>query len=473
MLRINQKNKTFEDIIPFLTEIEKKYLNLILDKEHLTLKALITKSGGVFVLAVLNNQLSLASKLLEAGANLYEKAGGQSLLAYAAERGQDHIVSFFIEHGADRFLADETEKALRLAVINKRTTTVELLLKHRPYDPTKDQLILIECAKWNHSDYLKKFLKLASHTEECMIAALKGAVLYGSEDTTQLLIENMNEESISQARLNMDLSACKTQIAQLLTGKLNSVTREVTPVNTTYCLKDIDPVDAIYTLYQLADKSAIGIEQRNYALLISANVGGLYAPLEEVEISNKIKSAIKHDGRIRDLGYFEDIGIILQHKNEEKTIDITSFLDNFKIPNSLVIAELAKLSKNFDTNNHATKDNVQTNSIHTNSEDMIPLINEKLSLLFNGKCTLMKMHDCFVTNLPNHSFELLKKYAEMLAETGLQIKLQPASSLCGGLVKVAAKLEFYDSISLILTGVNQTMNVALSITDKLISNMKH
>ena len=482
MLRTEQQNKTFEEIIPSLTDIEKKYLYACLAKENLPINAIVSKSGGIFVLAALNDQLSLAAKLLEAGSPVYEKVLRQSFLSYAAERGADNTVSLLIQYGANRFLADEEEKALRLAVSQNRKTTVELLLKHYPYDPIKDKFILIDCAKFNDVFFLNKFLHLAPHSEEDLITALKGAIQLESQNTIQLLLDNMSKESILKA--NVDLLACKDKIANLLTNKLGLPKIESSSkLKITYSLKDIEDVDAIYLLYQLAEKSAIGQQQRLKGIYLTANVEGLYEPLSKDEAADRLRFVkINHKGEkieIKSLGYFQDMGIIIPYG--ENTIDITKYLENFKIPYLEVISELDKLTtpKSFSEKNKPnSNDNVSSPIVTTAKNDtkdnaqLISVISEKLSLLFNTRCRLMVMSDYYITDLPDQPFELLKKYVEMFEEANLKIKFCPANSCCGGLVKIAAKLEFYDSLPAILVGVNHVVDVASNMVDKLISNMK-
>lgn len=89
--------------------------------------------------------------------------------------------------------------------------------------------------------------------------------------------------------------------------------------------------------------------------------------------------------------------------------------------------------------NHAT---IELKKDNTNQ-----VIN-KLNTIFEAKCSLTSiLDDCHIVNFsPELPFETLQKYFSMLSNAGLKIKIDPPSSLCGGLIKVPAKVELRCSL---------------------------
>ena len=349
MFRESGNKTTFSNIFPSLTEIEAAYLKQFLTMEALKHDALVSNCSVVLVLAALNNQLSLASKLIAAGCSVYVKVDdNQSLLAYAAERGKDGIVSLLIEAGADRFLADEEEKALLSAVAQHRKATMTILLKHRPFDPVKDERTFLLCAEYDDVDYLKKFLSTSASSEQCLIKALKGAINFKAVNTTSLLLKSMSKEVMTKALADVDLLKSDEKILKIL--RKNGVQIPDKPpvlevATIIYPLKNLDEVDAVFMLYRLAEESAIGKGIKTYAITMTVNADGLYQPLEKSQIFDRVLHARRNcEGRLGYLGYFQDIGIRIEDSNRITKLDVTKYLDIFKLSKVEVFAKLDQLA---------------------------------------------------------------------------------------------------------------------------------
>lgn len=315
--------KTFLDVHTLVSPENQKLLIAILDKVNAKLESAISSEKGdkVLVLAAINKFYDLVEKLIEAGANVYAKAGDTSLLSYAAQRGWDDIISLLIRYGAERFLADEPEKALYYAVNFEYMNTVDILLTKTPYDPIKDRLSFISAAKSRDTRLIKKWMESNSHEQKDFIEALSAAIRWNAQDTISLLLDVMSESSINESLLTCT-NISNLAIIQLLFKRLTEISdknKSTTLSNHIEKLQQMDvklrPLpsiiykldglslsDAIYCLYHLAENSEKGRECKSHGLQLTASVSGLYVPLSKQELESELRQ-YGSSSKIGSIGY--------------------------------------------------------------------------------------------------------------------------------------------------------------------------
>ncbi len=361
---------TFNDLLIKLTDTEKLYLKKFLEAKSIGLSDEVDKKGGeVFILAMLNKQINIAKELIQAGVSIYQKVSDQSFLAYAAENGNMELVTALINLGTDRFEADNPERALRLALSRNRDSIVDALLKSQPYHPVKDHESLLYCVKFGGKVYLDKFLSLTPHSEDCLIPALNAAIMYDAVGSVKLLIKHMNSETINKVLEGKDLSKMKKEVGLLLSVPqtfYNEAEKKQQQSKLIYSLGNLELAKAIFALYKLATETQVGIDQKSFALKMTADVDGLYSPLTLSDVKNRLSNS----NRVRSLGYFQDLGIEIEGHGSKAQLVITDYIRIFGLSYIDVLSEL--------------------NSIDTSPVNTRPVYQSSVSSTFYGSAAASK-----------------------------------------------------------------------------------
>ncbi len=369
-------DKKFEDVFPLLPEDDKQWLSGLLKKLELsTSSAVNVKGDTVFFHAAINNKVNLSQKLIECGASVYAKDDEHSLLSFTAERGLNDIIALLIRFDAKRFLADQPERALRCAVAHNRKAIVEILLSNCPYDPIKDSLTFIDAAKFDGLDFLELMLKKAPHSEEVLIQALSGAVLWDAQKTIKKLIGSMNASSIIQAFSNVDDIHITNQTMTLvmdalnrillpgliadrdaLIGKFKKIATPPPDPKIIYEMERLPLSMAFKTLYQLADGSEQGLKDKKWALGQTANVSDLYAPLREHQLELELERQVS-SGKIGYIGYLY-LGITILANGD---LDLAKYLEHYALSEQAVKNQLDKNKPQASNNANKTSAFFQSN----------------------------------------------------------------------------------------------------------------
>jgi len=240
-------------------------------------------------------------------------------------------------------------------------------------------------------------------------------------------------------------------------------------------ISDLSKEVVILALFKNVYRKSEEAKQTKSTLMsLSPNAPGIYSEPKDFEISEKlrrekyinylgcVKFSMDFSGNIIDTDLYDEL-----HKPGANGVESAAVVIERLRPKR-ELKEESKSSAPAATHlSHASSSFTATmTKISANKSADKTIAEEKLTALLGKPCRLTHLYtDKYIFEFSSEqSYETLQKDATSLASKGITVVAKAPNSLCGGLVKIPANLEFAGSLSDMVTKLGSVSPIVPSST---------